>query len=441
MSRPSWQLGRRTFLRGCGVSLALPLLECMGDESRPAARPQRFLGVYFPYGIVLRKPGDAQSAWNWFPRGEGRDYEFNRSLQPLAGLRDQLSIFSGLSHPHGRSMGGHDTADIFLTGAKLTGSGFKNSVSFDQLLAAKHGDETRYRSLVLSTDGGVGEPTRSSTLSFSLTGQPVPALNRPQMVFDRLFGADDGATAQRELENSGSMLDAVLEHARSVQRKLGKQDREKFDEYLSSVRQIEQRVARAQRWLEIPKPEINATGLHLSADDSTPRELIRTMYDLIYWAFRTDSTRVATYQLGNMNGATSIAGKFPQLLGYAKNLHGLAHGANKAKGGEELGEWDKFLSEQLAYFLGRLRDTAEGDGNLLDHTIVLYGSSNSNTHRNENYPLLVAGGDRLGLRHGEFHQLSKDIPLSNLHLSLSQRLGLPLKSFSDSTGVIKQLVG
>lgn len=188
-------------------------------------------------------------------------------------------------------------------------------------MAAELGEDTRFRSLSLSVDGGVGEATRASTLSFSRSGQPVPALHNPRLIFNRLFGVADATIKARrqELKNSDSMLDLVLEHSKSVRGSLGKQDQEKFDEYLQSVRQIEQRVERSEKWLDVPKPEVDATGLHLDADDKTPGELIKTMFDLMFLAIQTDATRFLTYQLGNMNGATSIAGKFPALLGFGKN--------------------------------------------------------------------------------------------------------------------------
>ncbi len=214
----------------------------------------------------------------------------------------------------------------------------------------------------------------------------------------------------------------------------------KFDEYLSSVRQIEQRVERSEAWLDVPKPSVNAVGLNLDADDNAPAEWIKTMFDLIFLAFQTDSTRVATYQLGNMNGATSIAGKFPQLLGFGTNMHGLAHGWNRPGGAEALGKWDRFRSEQLCYFLQRLRDTPEGDGNLLDHTIVLYGSSNSNTHNNSNYPTVLAGGTRIGLNHGQFLELTEDTPFSNVHLTILRRLQVDAAAFADSSGEISGLL-
>ena len=438
MKKP-WNLSRRTFLQGAGVSLALPYLEAM---AAPGPKPKRFCAVYFPYGIVARAEDSPVADWNWFPRGQGREYTFRNSLKPLDPLREELTILGGLSHPKGRAMGGHDTADTWLTAAELKEGHLDNTVSLDQVLAAKTGDATRFASLALSTDGGAGEPTRASTLSFSRTGRPIPAENQPRLIFERLFGVDSSSleSQRQRLRTEGSMLDLVLEHSRSLQGKLGQSDQRKMDEYLTSVRQIEQRVERSERWLDVPKPAADASGLHLEADDTTPAELIRTMYDLIYLAFQTDSTRVVTYQLGNMNGATSIAGKFPQLLGYADSMHTLAHDARKADAGAEpLGLWDLFLTKQLAYFLERLRSTPEGDSTLLDSTVVLYGSSNSQTHVNEDYPLVLAGGGGLGFRHGRYLRFGEEIPLSNLFVTLLDKLGAPAAAFADSTGELTEI--
>jgi hypothetical protein len=424
-----------------GASLALPFLDCMSAEASATARPKRFCAIYFPYGVSLPKKAD-ETQWTWFPSGEGRDFQFNESLKCLEPLRQQVTVLGGLSHPHGRSIGGHDTADIFLTAAALKGGQLKNSVSIDQLMAARLGEDTRYRSLSLSVDGGVGEATRSSTLSFNRNGQPVPALHQPRLVFNRLFGAEDQSIAgqRQELQNAGSMLDLVLDHSKTLRRQLGNQDQRKFDEYLQSVRQIEQRVERSEKWLIVPKPQVDTAGLHLDADDETPGELIKTMLDLMFLAYQTDSTRFITYQLGNMNGATSIATKFPSLLGFGQSQHSLAHGWNKPGGGEALGKWDRFRAEQLTYFLQRMHDTPEGDGTLLDHTVLLYGSSNSNTHNNTNYPLIVAGGNKLGLQHGCYHRFSNDTPLSNLFVTLMNRVGLPTESFVDSTSEMTEIV-
>jgi hypothetical protein len=441
MNRKPWHFHRRTFLHGVGATLALPFLECMGASVKAQSRPKRFCTIYFPYGVSLPRKGKGDAQWNWFPSGEGRDFQFNESLKSLEPLREHVSVLAGLSHPHGRRIGGHDTADIFLTAAKLKGGQLKNSVSLDQILAEKLGEATRFRSLSLSVDGGVGEATRSSTLSFSRSGQPVPALHKPRMVYNRLFGVEEGPIGRQrqELHNSSSMLDLVLEHSKSVRRKLGKQDQEKFDEYLQSVRQIELRVERSEQWLDVPKPEVDPAGLHLEADDQTPGELIKTMLDLMFLAIQTDSTRFLTYQMGNMNGATSVASKFPSLLGFGKTQHSLAHGWNKPGGAEALGKWDQFRVQQLTYFLERLRDSREGEGNLLDHTVVLYGSSNSTTHNNTNYPLVLAGGDKLGLKHGHFHKFSAQVPLSYLFVTLLNQMGVPAESFVDSTGEMSEV--
>ena len=446
MNCKSWHLPRRTFLRGVGASLSLPFLECMGADLKKAPRPKRFCAIYFPYGVSLPRKNkgkkNPESKWRWFPDTEGRDFQFNESLRCLEPLRKHLSILGGLSHPNGRKIGGHDTADIFLTAAKLKGGQLKNSVSLDQLLAAKLGNETRFRSLSLSVDGGVGEATRSSTLSFNRNGSPVPALHHPRLVYKRLFGKEEKSigSKRQEIENSDHMLDLVLEHSKSVRRKLGKHDQEKFDEYLQSIRQIEQRVERSEKWLNIPKPQVNLSGLHLDADDKTPGELIKTMLDLMFLAIQTDSTRFLTYQMGNMNGATSIATKFPSLLGFGNNQHSLAHGWNKRSGAEALGKWDRFRAEQLTYFLNRLRNTSENEGTLLDQTIVLYGSSNSTTHNNTNYPLVLAGGDKLGLKHGAYHRFGPEVPLSNLFVTMANRLGMSESKFVDSTNEMTEII-
>jgi len=442
--RKSWHLSRRTFLRGTGVSLALPFFECMSASQPAASRPRRFCAIYFPYGVVLREPGTPAAVWNWFPAETGPDFQFGKSHAALEPLRDEVTILSGLSHPACRQMGGHDTADTWLTGSEMKEGHLKNTVSLDQVMAMRIGERTRYSSLILSSDGGVGEPTRASTLSFDRNGTPLPSSHQPRLIFDRLFGVDPTSTeSQRQrLSNSGSMLDLIAEHSRSLRSRLGRVDQLKLDEYLTSVRQIEQRVERSEQWLEVPKPKVDASGLSLDADDTTPGELIRTMYDLIFLAFQTDQTRIATYQLGNMNGATSIAGKFPQLLGLSANMHTLAHGARKNdEGAEPLGLWDRMLTEQLAYFLERLRSTPDGDGSMLDSTIVFYGTSNSQTHVNENYALLTAGGRGLGLRHGRHLALPDSVPLSNLFTTILNKTGVESASFADSTGELTEIVG
>ena len=350
-------------------------------------------------------------------------------------------MMGGISHLNGHKMGGHDTGDIFLTGARFDGSHFGNSISLDQYAALQFGDQTRFPSLVMSSDGGVGEPTRSTTISFSREGRPVPALSSPRQIFDRLFGAgDDDTAAERiRLVNSGSVLDLVLENSRSLKNRLGRHDQQKLAEYLASVREIEQRVERSQRWLDIPKPEVAEDAVNVEVSQDAPREYIQSMYDLMYLAFQTDSTRVATYMIGQVAGATTIANAFPACIGLQGNWHGLAHGAGKKGGYERLGRFDQFLTEQFAYFLNKLATTSEGDGSLLDRTIVFYGSSNSRTHNNRNYPLLLAGGGDLGLKHGQYLRYKDDLPLSNLFVTILDRLDVPVGQFADSTGELSDV--
>jgi hypothetical protein len=439
----SWQIKRRTFLRATGCSLALPWLDAMAAPGKRAKQPpKRFCSMFFPYGVSLPKAEDDLAEWHWFPEGEGRDFQFNKSLAVLEPVRDHVTVLGGLSHPLMRKHGGHDSGDTFLTGAELKPGELKNSISLDQLAAKQLGRETRFPSIVLSTDGGVGIPTRANTISYNGRGQPVPSLNRPAIVFERLFGMNrDSIDSQRKgLKRTGSHLDLLLDEAKRLNRRLGKRDQEKLDQYLTSVRQVEQQVERSTGWLDVPKPEVNAEGLSLDADDNTPGELIQTMLDLLVLAFQTDSTRFATYQIGSMHGAISIAGKFPQLLGFANTMHSLAHGARKKDGAEKLGQWDRFLAGRLHYFIDRLAGIQEGDGTLLDNTLVHYGTTNSTTHNNTNYPMILAGGKSMGFTHGQYLRFGEETPLANVYLTLLQRLGVRAQSFADSNGTMPELI-
>ena len=445
MNQDGSQMNRRNMLKAAGISLALPWMESlMGAQAK--SPPKRFCSIYFPYGVSLPKQNSEFGQWNWFPKGEGRDFTFNKSLEPLEPYRNQVTVMGGLSHPKVRRIGGHDSGDTFLTGEEMSlrATGLKNSISLDQYMAQTHrlGSGTRFSSLTLSSDGGVGMPTRANTLSFSNNGQPIPSFNRPAVVFERLFGLKgDSIEAQRKgLTRTGSHLDLLLAEAKSLHRKLGKNDQDKLDQYLTSVREIEQDVERSARWLDMPKPKVNAEKLALDADNETPGKLIYTMLDLIALAFQTDSTRFVTYQLASMHGAISIANKFPSLLGFAKDAHGLAHGAGKGKGAENRGKWDLYQTECLTYLIKRLSEMKEGDGSVLDNTCIFYGSSNSKTHNNTNYPLILAGGKNMGYKHGQYLRFGNDVPLANLFVTIQRRMGVKADSFADNTGDLDEFV-
>ena len=437
-------INRRSMLKATGICMALPWMESLAGTSSTQP-PKRFCSVYFPYGVSLPNPDSEFAEWNWFPQGEGRDFTFNKSLQPLNAFRDQVTVLGGLCHPKVKRIGGHDSGDTFLTGEEmnLKANGLKNSISLDQFMARSHrlGSKTRFSSLALSSDGGTGMPTRANTLSFSNTGQPIPSFNRPALVFERLFGlSGESIDAQRKgLTRTGSHLDLLLDDAKSLQRKLGKTDQDKLDQYLTSVREIEQDVERSAQWLDVPRPKVNAEGLSLDADNETPEKLIYTMLDLIALAFQTDSTRFITYQLASMHGAISIANKFPSLLGFPKDAHGLAHGAGKGAGAENKGKWDLYQTQCFAYLLNRLSEMKEGDGSVLDSTCLLYGSSNSKTHNNTNYPLVLAGGRNMGYQHGQYLKFENETPLSNLFVTIQKRMGATADTFADSTGTLEMV--
>lgn len=437
--KKSWHLDRRTALKAAGVSMALPWLEAMGaTDAAQRELPRRMCAVMFPFGIAMPKDNADDRQWGWFPTSNGKEYQLTNVLKPLQPLMDDVTIFQGLSHPRCRAMNGHDTGDTFLTANALAPVTYQNTISLDQFAAKHIGNQTRLASLTLSTDGGVGPRTRTTTLSYTDKGQPVPALSDPKQIFERLFG-QDGASKRdrRELENTGSILDLVMDQSKSLHRNLGMADQRKMSEFETSVREVEQRVERSRSWLDVPLPNVDRDSIALDATTEAPKEYLKAIYDLQFLAFQTDLTRVTTYQIGSYG--PSLARKFPGVLGLKPDWHGLAHAAGKKGGPENIGRFDQFLAENLARFLTRLKDTPEGDGNLLDRTLVLYGSSNSRTHQNRNYPLLLAGGGKLGLRHKQFLSFTEKTPMSNVFVAMLRAMGLETESFVDSTGSLDGL--
>ena len=455
-------LDRRRFLRGTGFALTLPLFETFrpsiarGDIVDDS--PKRFGCFYFPDGVPMPLPDDpAHEDWFWFPHGQGTDFRFTQCMTPLEPLRDEITVLSGFSHPAGRVVHGHNNADQFLTGA-ATGGGdmdYRNTISLDQQYAQHVGEETRFASLVMSTDGGTGTARGAHTLSFDRNGRPIPAEHRPKRIFDMLFVKSDEDAAKR-LALSQSALDELAEDARRLRKSLSRNDQRSLDEYLDSVREAERRVEKAKKWINTPLPKVGADHLNLELTTDQPREYLQVMFELIYLAFKTDSTRVATYQIGRENGV-GRSDHLARAVGLELS-HKLSHDTKEPGGWKNFGVYCQFLNEEFGRFLKRLKETSEpaGEGNMLDHSLLLFGSASSAFHLSRNYPLILAGGATMGMKHGRYinnaganpqggaweggtepwqkKATNEDVPLSNLFVSMLQRLGVETESFSDSTG-------
>jgi hypothetical protein len=284
----------------------------------------------------------------------------------------------------------------------------------------------------------------SKTLSHRGPGRPIPAMHRPQDIFNRLFapyGDKSVEETRASLKREASILDLLMENSRSLKQRPGSEDQMKLDEYLDSVRSLEQRVERTSNWTQEPLPKIDTKGLNLEVAFNKPLEYIRCLYDLVFLAFQTDCTRFTTLMLESEHSSNSEMWNYANyVLGYKGATHDIAHKRPDVYSGQ----WDRWRAEQHAYFLKRLHDTPEGDGNMLDRTLVLWGSAHPHaSHNNQNYPLMLAGGNHLGFRHGRLHAFEgKDkVPLANLFVSMLNAVGVPLKRFADSTGAMTELTG
>ncbi len=445
MTQKSWHLNRREFLRGSSMALALPFLDsmCWGQTATAKELPKRMVVCYFSYGAYMPVGvGGAHHDWNWWPCANAGPLSFNKSAAPFEPLKDQISYLRGLDHAGGWSLGGHSSGDVFATGADMVNREKTNSISLDQVAAKAIGHKTRYASLVLGTEGGTGSYGNCRTLSHYGPGRPIPSLHKPQEIFNRLFKPYSGKSVEQvraELKREASVLDLMLEQSKSMKNRLGREDQAKMDEYLESVRALEQRIERTSKWTHEPLPEINTKGLNLDVHYQNPLEYTRCMYDLLYLALQTDSTRLATFMLESEQSTSNEVGKFAtHVLGYGGQTHDIAH-----KRPTESGLWDKWRAEQHAYFLTRLRDTKEGDSNMLDRTVVLWGSAHPhNSHDTRNYPIHLAGGNALGFKHGKLHAFEgqKKVPLANLFVSMLNSVGAPTEKFADSTGEMTEIL-
>lgn len=417
------RLDRRVFLRAAGVSLALPCLDAFMPApvlgAPPAAPRRRMVCICAPLGIHTP---------NLFPTESGKEYQLTPYLEVLRELRNDFTVMSGLSHPDIDSS--HDSIYSFLTAAPHPErrAGFRNSISLDQLAAEKIGGETRFPTLALSAEG--------FSLSWTRSGALVPSDTSPARVFARLFLDDRPEEAQaqiRRLRDGLSVLDQVRGQAKQLETSLGATDREKLDEYFTSVRELEQRLANAEAWAKRPKPKVDAAP---PRDISNPADLLgrtRLLFDLTHLALQTDSTRLITIMLLG----TSLV---PPIPGVSDGHHNLSHHGQDPVKLAQLKIVETETLKQLRDLLLKLKGTQEEGETLLDRSMVYFSSNlgNASSHSCKNLPVLLAGG---GFRHGQhlaFDPASPP-PLSNLYVSMLQRLGVETERFGSSTGTLSRL--
>lgn len=407
---------RRHFLRATGVSLALPWFASAVPTVKP---PRRMVCICTPLGLHPQA---------FFPETPGKNYKATPYLDVLKDLRNDFTVLSGLAHPEvGHS---HDSIYSFLTAAPHPElrAGFRNSISLDQFAAERIGGETRFPSLALSCEG--------FSLSWTRSGALVPSDCWPSSVFARLFleGRPDEVEAQaRRLRDGRSVLDTVRDQAKQMQTGLGGGDREKLDEYFTSVRELEQRLARAEEWSKKPKPKVDAKPPQNIANSADVVGKARLMFDLIHLAVQTDSTRLITLLLLG----TSLV---PPVQGVSQGHHDLSHHGQDPSKIEQLKKVELEKMKTFRDFLKKLKETKEDGASLLDRTTVFFSSNlgNASNHSCKNLPILLAGGD---FKHGQHlaFDANKPPPLSNLYVSMLQRMGIEADRFGSSTGTLTGL--
>lgn len=441
-------LPRRTFLKGAGITLALPWLDAMsvrGDSVTtagsiaPGEMPRRAVFCFYGLGINGR---------DFTPAEVGPDYAMTPILKPLEDLRRDFTVVSGLKLTHS---GGHVGDRTFLTGTNTRSAGTKLRVSCDQELTAAIGRHTRFPSLTLGIKRGTGfGGYYDQTLSWSPSGTPIPAENRPHVLFDQLFRqetADALNAREAEFIRRTSVLDSLREEARKLNGALGIDDRRKLEEYLTGIRDLERRMQAEKDWLRKPKPTVanlefgKEQGLDPDKSGLDYRRYQRLMFDVIALALQTDSTRVISY-LARMDGQDGTGSWRDK--GNPYNYHEMTHHGEDPDKLKWFTQSDIWYMEDWAYFLDRLKSIKEGDGTLLDHTLVAYGSSGGaiNAHHNHHLPTMLAGGSRLGIKH-QGHVVKEDVRLGNLWGTMFDRMQVPLpEKFQggEADGIIKELV-
>lgn len=459
MTERNWMIPRRTFLRGVGATLGLPLLDAMGRVLPSASAeavattkaasqvqaPVRMACIYFPNGVWEK---------SWFPEKDGSDYEMPSSLQPLAQYKDDLLVFSKLDKKHSHQGDGHyaKTAN-YLTGLPVRKTPGKDisvgGISIDQYAAQHVGRFTPLPSLELGVDpviSGIDSVVGYTRLygcyiSWRSPSTPVAKEINPRFAYERLFGVINAAKRStqdtKRNQDNQALLDLVLDDANSLRRKLGRDDQYKLDEYLESVRDVERRLeffsgADPRDW----KPEGEFEDI--AAPKGAPgdhQEHVRLMLDLMALAFRTDSTRVSSFMFAN-----DVSGKnFGKLIpGTEGGHHEFSHHQNKAEKYDPYAKINQWHCEQLAYFLNKLKSVKEGERTLLDNSMILFGSSFSdgNRHDPNNLPIILAGKAGGKIKPGRHIACEKNTPLCNLYVSMLDRMGTPVESFGDSTSAL-----
>jgi hypothetical protein len=432
-------LSRRTFLRGAGVTIALPFLESMVPAATPlrqtaAGAKTRLGAIYFPHGATMDK---------WTPEADGTTFEFSEILQPLKPYRDRINIISDLSHPQayggGSATSNHTrSAAAYLSGANArTGTQAYLGITADQLAAQKIGQDNPMPSLEL----GIEDPSLScgdglscayrDTISWQSPTSPLPMQNNPQVVFERLFG--DGSTdalRRARREQSLSLLDSVMGEVNSLNKKLPASDRSRVEQYLNDVREIERRIEKA--------------GQQLSADLKVPpapttipkdfEEHVKLMFDLWVLAWQADITRVTTLLM-----AKELSNAVYPKSGIRDAFHILSHHSNLRENMDKFAVLNRYHTTVFTYLLEKLKTTPDGDGTLLDHSMVLYGSAmgDGNQHNHAPLPIILAGGASGKLKGGRHIRNPKDTTMSNLLLALLDKLDIQVDHFGDSTGMMQ----
>lgn len=440
-------LPRRTFLKGMGTAIALPMLDAMVPAFAAAnlAAPVRLSFVYVPNGIVMK---------DWTPKTVGKDFEFTRILKPLEPFREDLFVLSGLDDHNGNALGDgpgdHARAGAaILTGAhckKTAGADIHNGISADQVAASVIGGKTKFSSIELGCEDSrtVGNCDSgyscayTNSISWRTATTPMPPEVNPRMAFERLFGtADyslDAKTRARRAEYRKSILDLVREDTQQLSKGLGQADRRKIDEYLYAVREIEKRIESAEKDDHEVKPAIEKpAGIPF-----TFPEYAKLMFDLQVVAFQADLTRVTTLMMGR-EGSMRV---YPE-INIPDPHHPLTHHRNNEEWIEKVAKINCLHAETFAYFLEKLKTTKDGDGTLLDHSMVVYvsGLSDGNHHDHEDLPVLVAGRGDGSLKPGRHIVYRRGTPMTNLYMTLLDRMGVQSEKIGDSTGRLENLTG